>query len=72
MKEYQMSEEDYELIIEACRPIPLIAIHCGTGPSRQEMVNRAWETLGDKMGFDYMTVKPSKKGRLFFEAEEKK
>ena len=35
----------------------------------QENANRAWEKLGKKMGFDYMTVRPNQaRGALYFTA----
>ena len=41
------------------------------GPSQQENANRAWEALGDELGFQHMTVEPSRKGDRFFIAEPK-
>ena len=57
-KEFEMSEQDMNDLLDACKSAPLIMLQCGTPPSPQEMANRAWEKLGDKMGFDHMTVKP--------------
>jgi hypothetical protein len=65
---YEMTETDYNEIINACKPVPMIMLQCGTPDSPQENANRAWDRLGKKMGFDYMTVQPSDKGKLFFTA----
>ena len=66
-----MTEEDLKEILEACRPVPAIALQCGMPPSRQEMANMAWEKLGNKMRFDFMTVEPTNKGDRIFLAEPK-
>lgn len=55
---YTMTKEQFDKIIEACKPIPMIAIHCGAPTSPQERANTAWQALGDELGFDYMTVRP--------------
>ena len=70
-REFEMSEADHCILLEACKPVPLIAINCGRGPSQQEHANDAWRALGDRMGFDWLTVKPSPKGPRFFIAMEK-
>jgi len=70
MKEFCLTEEQFKELIEACKPIPLIALNCGMPPSPQEMANAAWKKLGDEMGFDYMSVKPCPgKGPRYFMAE---
>jgi hypothetical protein len=66
---YEMTEADLRKIIEACKPTPCIMIGGSTGSSPQENANRAWAALGEKMGFDYMTVEPIRgKGERFFSA----
>lgn len=57
-KEYQMSEDDLQDLLDAVKPTPLIATNCGPALSTQERANAAWERLGDKMGFDHMSVAP--------------
>lgn len=66
--EYEMTQADYDKIIEACQPVPLIMLNIGMPSSPQENANRAWAELGGRMGFDSMTVQPSDKGKLFFTA----
>ena len=66
--EYEMTQEDYDKIIKACSPVPMIMLHIGTPRSQQENANDAWAELGKRMGFDGMTVQPSSKGNLFFTA----
>ena len=66
-KEYRMTVEEYNDILKACQPVPLIMLHLGMPRSPQERANDAWKVLGDKLGFDYMTVEPmgSNDGRDF-------
>ncbi len=75
-KEYEMSVEDLEKIMKACKPVAMLMLQCGTPRSQQANANGAWEELGKRMGFDHMTVEPvSGKGDSFFtaipKAEEK-
>lgn len=65
---YEMTEADLAKILDACSPVPAIALHCGSPPSRQEMANAAWAELGNRMGFDHMTVQPGSQGNRFFTA----
>lgn len=66
---YEMTEEALKTLMEACRPVPCMLIG-GTSPrSPQENANAAWRSLGEQMGFDYMTVMPiAGKGSRFFSA----
>jgi len=70
MKNFEMTQEQLNTIMDACKPVPMIALQCGTPRSPQENANDAWERLGLGMGFDHMTVKPNGKGDRFFMAEE--
>lgn len=65
---YEMTEADLEKILDACKPVPMIMLQCGTLSSPQERANRAWEELGSRMGFDHMTVQPDGRGNRFFTA----
>lgn len=58
-KQYEMTQDDLDKLLEACRPVPMIMLQCGTPPTPQERANAAWAELGKRMGFDYMTVKPA-------------
>lgn len=74
LQEYQMSPEDHAALIEACKPVPAMYLSGGQPmfDSPQESANRAWQKLGDKMGFDHMTVEPiSGKPATFFRAMPK-
>ena len=68
--EYEMSEGDLKVILEACKPTPVISFNGinSIGGTPQENANNAWEKLSKKMGFDHMTVRPDNKGDRFFTA----
>lgn len=70
MKLFEMTMDDMDKIKEVAKPIPLIMLQCGRSSTQRERVNAAWKSLGDEMGFDYMTVSPSQLGDSFFEAKE--
>lgn len=69
-KEYEMSQEQLDKILDACKPVPYMIIGGMAPRSTQENANAAWSSLGQEMGFDHMSVKPSNKGNKFFTAEE--
>jgi hypothetical protein len=67
--EYEMSESDLKELLEACRSTPVMMIGGYAPPLPQENANRAWERLGQKLGFDFNTVRPiDGKGQRFFTA----
>jgi len=68
-KEFKMTQTNLDKILEACKPVPMIMLQCGTPSSPQENANTAWEALGKEMGFVADTVLPvAGKGQLFFTA----
>lgn len=67
-KEYEMTPEDLNTLMEAMKPVPYIIIGGISPRSRQECANAAWAALGDKMGFQSMSVRPNGKGDRFFTA----
>jgi len=70
-KQFTMTEKQQEKILEACKPVPYM-VFGGRGPrSPQERANAAWESLGDELGFKYMTVKPLENNPRTFTAETK-
>ena len=70
-KNYEMTQNQLDTLLDACKPVPLIAIHTGMPPSPQANANAAWARLGNEMGFDSMTVQPGEGGDRFFSAEPK-
>lgn len=68
-QKFEMTEAQFQTLLEACRSGPLVALQCGMPPSPQERANRAWELLGKEMGFLHMTVEPASGGQRFFTAE---
>ena len=55
---FEMTQQDLDKIIEACRPTPVMLIGSYSPSSPQENANAAWAELGTRMGFDAMTVQP--------------
>ena len=55
---YEMTEADLEAILDACKPVPYMVIGGHAPSSQQDNANAAWARLGQKMGFDSMTVEP--------------
>ncbi|MFZ7120716.1 MAG: hypothetical protein ACOWWH_07175 [Eubacteriaceae bacterium] len=71
-KEYEMTEEQHQKLLSACKPVPYMIFDGVEPTSPQENANRAWQSLGDEMGFEYMSVKPIPgKGSQYFTALEK-
>lgn len=66
---YEMTEADLEKILDACKPTVAIMIGGYAGNTPQDNANAAWAELGQRMGFDSMTVEPIPgKGNRFFSA----
>ena len=66
---FEMTPDDLSKLLESMKPVPMIALQCGSPRSVQENANAAWAKLGERMGFDPMTVRPTGKGDRFFSAE---
>ena len=66
---YEMSEADLTTLLNACKSTPVIMVGNYTPSTPQENATRAWAQLGEKIGFDHMTVQPvAGKGQRFFSA----
>lgn len=70
-KNYEMTVEDLDKILEACKPTPLIMLQCGPTRNPQEKANTAWKELRERMGFEFMTVEPTGQDDRFFTAISK-
>lgn len=71
--EYKMSQEQLDVLLEACKFSPVMYLPNGQQMFRtpQEKADAAWEQLGEKLGFKAYTVQPIPgKGNRFFTAEE--
>ena len=67
--EYEMTEEEFQEMLEAMKPQPQLLIQLGPRPSEQQLTNEAWWRLGRKRGFDGGTARPVPgKGPRFFTA----
>ena len=67
--EYEMTEEQMKVLMDACKPVPCIMVGGYSPQTPQQNANNAWAKLGEEMGFDSTTVQPvSGKGTAFFTA----
>jgi len=71
MKDFEMTQEHLDEIMDACKSTPVMYLSGGKPMfnSPQENANHAWEKLGESLGFKPMTAKPNGKGDRFFTAE---
>lgn len=70
MKVYEMTDEQYQKLLDACKPVPYMVFGGRPPRSPQENANDAWRALGEEMGFDYMTVHPHGDSPKQFTADE--
>jgi hypothetical protein len=69
-KEFTMTKEQLDKMLDACKPVPYMVIGGISPRSPQENANAAWASLGHEMGFDAMSVRPvAGKGMEVFTAE---
>lgn len=70
-REYELTDEQFRRIYDASKPTPVMYLSGGVPMfrSQQENANDAWQRLADELGFDWESVRPSKKGERFFTAE---
>jgi len=61
-KEFILSKEDLEYLLDACKPIPYIIVGHYVPTNPQENANRAWQKMGKKYGFIWDTARPCGKG----------
>lgn len=76
MKLFKMTEKEMEEILEINRttfsPVVLLFGKFDMSQNLAEVINSYWEKLGEKYGFDSLTVKPSDESKLHFTAEPTK
>jgi len=70
-KEFEMTEEELNELLEACKPVPYMLVTGGREmfESPQAKANRVWKRLGEKYGFIWDSCKPCGKGQRIFTAE---
>lgn len=67
-RNYEMTQAQLDRLLSAMKPVPYIIVGGHAPISRQESANAAWKVLGDEMGFEYMTARPTGQGERFFSA----
>lgn len=70
-KLYVMADDQFNYLMEACKPVPYMVFGGVAPTSPQENANAAWRKLGDELGFDYMSVYPAGNDPKQFYANEK-
>jgi hypothetical protein len=75
-QEFEMLQSEMDEILRINRevknlPLMMIGTSCNSGQEKAEAINRYWETLGEKYGFEWSSVEGSSKGKLFFLATPK-
>ncbi len=74
-REFEMTDEDLAILLDASKPTSAMYLIGGTtmASTPQENANSAWQRLGEKLDFKHMTVRPVPgKGQKFFTAEPSK
>jgi predicted TIM-barrel fold metal-dependent hydrolase len=64
-KEFTLTDEQYQRLLDAGKPVPYMIFGGRTPPSPQENANAAWAALGRELGFRHMTVRPGASDRTF-------
>ena len=71
-QEFTLTQEDLEAVLDAGKPVPYMISGGVTPRSPQENANAAWQSLAEKYGFVWDTVRPvDGKGQCFISAETK-
>ena len=72
-KEYKMTEDQLKVILDACKPTPVMFLSGGEPMFNSPFENAmyAWDLLANELGFIRDTVKPiNGKNQLYFTADE--
>jgi len=68
-KKYEMTQEELDQLMEACKPVPYMVMNGVEPSSPEENANRVWGRLAKKYKFDPKTPRPADGGNQFFFAE---
>jgi predicted TIM-barrel fold metal-dependent hydrolase len=68
-REFELSEEQLQKILDASKPVRYMVFGGIPPSSPQENANAAWRALADELGFIWDTVRPvPEKGQYYFTA----
>jgi hypothetical protein len=59
MKKYRLSEEQYDKLMEACKPVPYLVVGGYAPVSLQERANTAWQQVAADFKVKWDTIKPA-------------
>ena len=69
-KEFQLSETDYNLLMDASKPVPYMIVGGFEPTSPRQKAEEQWKRIGKEMGFKWETARPVRgKSDIFFTAE---
>ena len=66
--EFVLTDEEYERVMEASRPVPYLVIGGVEPMSPQENANRVWRAIYQDRGLDWKTVARGSSGPRSFRA----
>lgn len=70
MKTFELNDEQYARLMEACKPVPYLVIGGVLPRSPRENAEAVWRALGEELGFKWETARPIPgKGDRFFSAD---
>jgi len=55
---YDLTEEQFQRVMAASQPVPMIMLQCGTPRSQQENANAAWQAVALELGCKWDTIAP--------------
>ena len=67
-RDFEMTGEDLSDLLAASQAVPYLVFGGVEPMSPREKAHRVWRRLGERMGFDWKTVKPSPGGQRLFSA----
>jgi len=66
---YELTDAQYERLMDASKPVAMIALQCGTPSSPRENANRVWQEVAREHGVRFDTIGPCYGlGPKFFDA----
>ena len=55
---YDLTEEQYQRLLSASKPVMMIALQCGNPQSPRENAEAEWHKIAAEVGCQYSTIEP--------------